>query len=369
MSRRLIGAALATAVLSMPACGADKRGSRAGDSGTVEFRDASVSLSGRHPKGWHRAKAVSEVLDPREVLVLATYPLRGGNEAGECAPRRPLADLPPDGAFVWLIEYRPLRGDVWADFPRSRFKVKPAHFSLARSDLVRYVSCHPGPGYTTTFRAADRPFQLFVAFGEQASDERLAQVEATLDSLRFETLPPPPPDPYAGWPLINDSPGDSLRPPAGWPAAAVMFSLESLRPRPLLFASNVPLAGLPAKLVPHVDELPGDRPFPTRALDAFPREGVLLWVVEEREGGPSADFPAIGRTWPRRADFSETEAATRVAPGVSWLRAGGSFQGYRFSVWIGSGPEAADDDLRLALHSASSLAISGCRDRSEGCTR
>jgi hypothetical protein len=366
---RLIGAALAIAVLFVPACGAAERESRASDSGTVEFRDASVGLSGRHPEGWHRAKAVSNILDPREVLVLATYPLRGGNEAGECAPRRPLADLPPDGAFVWLIEYRPLRGDVWADFPRGRFKVKPAHFRLPRSDLNRNISCHPGPGYTTTFRAADRPFQLFVAFGEQVSDERLGQVEATLDSLSFETLPPPPPDPYAGWPLVNDSPGDSLRPPRGWPAAAVMFSLESPRPRPLFFASSVPLAGLPAKLVPHVGDLPGNWPFPTRALAAFPREGVLLWVVEEGEGGESVDFPATGRTWPRRADFEETEAATRVAPDVTWLRAGGSFQGYRFSFWIGRGAEAGDDDLRLALHSASSLAISGCRDSRNGCTQ
>ena len=366
---RLIFCTLAMAVLVMAACGADESGSRASDSETVEFRDESVGLSVRHPEGWHRAKAVSEILDPREVLVLATYPLRGGNEAGECAPKRPLADLPPDGAFVWLIEYRPPRGDVWAGFPRGRFKVKPDHFRLPRSDLTRNISCHPGPGYTTTFRAADRPFQLFVAFGEQASDERLAQVEATLDSLRFEPLPPPPPDPYAGWPLINDSPGDSLRPPAGWPAAAVMFSLESPRPRPLFFTSNLPLAGLPAKLVPHVDELPGNWPFPMRALDAFPREGVFLWVFEEREGETSVDFPAIGPGWPRWADFEETKAPTSVAPEVMWLRAGGSFKGYRFTVWIGGGPDATDNDLRLALRSASSLAVSGCRDRSEACTQ
>jgi hypothetical protein len=369
MSSRLVGAALAVAVLLMPACGADKEGSRAGDSGTVEFRDVGVGLSGRHPEGWHRAKAVSEILDPREVLVLATYPLRGGNEAGECAPRRPLADLPPDGAFVWLIEYRPLRGDVWADFPRSRFKVKPDHFRLLRSDLARNIACHPGPGYTTTFRAADRPFQLFVAFGDRVSDERLSEVETTLDSLRFETLPAPSPDPYAGWPLINDSPGDSLRPPPGWPAAAVMFRLESVRPRPLFFASNVPLAGLPTKLVPHVDALPGDWPFATRALDAFPRKGVLLWVVEERAGEASKAFQAIELGWPRRADFEETKVATSIAPEVMWLRAGGSFQGYRFTVWIGGGPDATDNDLRLALHSASSLAVSGCRDREDGCTQ
>jgi hypothetical protein len=42
-------------------------------------------------------------------------------------------------------------------------------------------------------------------------------------------------------------------------------------------------------------------------------------------------------------------------------------RGYRFSVWIASGPDASEEDRRLALKalkSAASLAVSGCgRDR------
>jgi hypothetical protein len=220
----------------------------------------------------------------------------------------------------------------------------------------------------TTFSASDRPFQLLVAFGERAPDERLAQVRAVLDSLRFERLPPPPPDPYAGWPLVNDNPGDSLRPPPGWPATASMFLPgKTPRPRPLFFASNVPLPGLPQRLVPHVDELPA--PFPRAALDDFPPAGVLLWVLEEEKGGPSPGYPTVERGWPSPSAFAgiRTKLAPD-APELRWLRAGGSFRGYRFSVWVASGSRASEDDLRLAVKSGASLAVSGCwRDGVQDC--
>jgi hypothetical protein len=334
--------------------------------GFIRFDEPAVGISGRYPVGWHRAGALTNLVSPREVLALATYPLRGGAEAGECAPDTARADMPPGGTFIWLLEYRPLRGDVWSDLPRDRFPPK-RHFEIRRADLKdENVSCFLGPAYLTTFRDADRPFQMLVAFGGRPRDEQLRQVDAILDSLRFEELPSPPPDPYAGWPSVNDNPGDSLRPPPGWSAAAAMFPPEKTpRPRPLFFASNRPLSGLPQKLVPYVDELPG--PFPARALASFPPDGVLVWALEEQKGGPSAQFPQIGRVWPARADFEQAEAPA-TSPGVRWLRAGGSFRGYRFSVWVATGLEANDADLALALKSAESLAVSGCwRERFDDC--
>jgi hypothetical protein len=81
-----------------------------------------------------------------------------------------------------------------------------------------------------------------------------------------------------------------LRPPPSWPATAAMFPPATTpRPRPLFFASNRPLPGLPQKLVPFVHELPG--PFPSLALADFPSEGVLLWIAEEAKGEPSPQFP------------------------------------------------------------------------------
>ena len=328
------------------------------DDGFVRFHDPETGIAGRHPDTWHRARALTNLVVPREVLTLATYPLRDGAEAGECAPDTARADMPPNGAFIWLLEYRPTLGDVWANLPRDRFPLRPDRFRIRR-DRLAHVNCFDEPGYSTTFRDADRPFQLLVAFGGKPSDELLAEVEAILDSLDLAPLPPPPPDPYAGWPLLSDNAGDSYRPPPGWAATAATFSSTTPRPRALFFAGNRPLFGLPAKLVPHADTLP---PSPSSAVaNDFPRDGVLVWVVEERLGGVSKEFAAIDRNWPREDDFRPTEVLTKPNPELRWLRAGGSFRGYRFSVLIGIGPEASREDVRLALKSAAALAVSGCR--------
>ena len=346
-----------------------------GASSLVHFDDPGVGLSGQHPHDWHRERAVGNLVLPREVLSLASYSLRGGNKGGGCAPEKVLADMPPDGAFVWLQEYRPLQGEVWADLSRSSFPPKPVDFELRRTDLKPGLYCHRGPAYSTTFRAADRAFQLFLAFGDRAADERLAQVEAVLDSLRFENLPPPSPDPYAGWPLVSDNSGDSLRPPPGWPGAAFEYQPGmTSRPRMLFWASNLPLSGLPDKLVarmPEPDTVDDaeDNLFPIGALaNDFPPQGVVLFVLEEPKGAPPSEFPPIGLGWPARDDFEPSGYATEPVPELKWLSAGGSFSGYRFSVYIGRGPRASARDFELALKSAGSLALSGCwRDRYDDC--
>lgn len=335
--------------------------------GAVPFHDSALGLSGEYPDGWYRAHALTNMADPREVLALASYPLRGRDSAGECAPKTALSDLPRDGAFTWLIEYRPARGDVWADLPRDRFPPKPEPFHVSATNLETGL-CQSGPGYGMTFRAANRPFQLLVAFGAGATNERMAEVEAILNSLRFDPVAPPPPDPYAGWPLVSDDAGDSLRPPPGWPGAAVNY--RTRRPHLLFFVSNRPLWGLPRTLVPRVDDpAAGDEVVPTGALaNEFPSDGVVLFVLEEAPGGPPAEFPPIGRGWPARADFGPGEMATEPAPELRWLKAAGSFAGFRFSVWIGRAPRASDRDLALALKSAASLALSGCRrDADDDC--
>jgi hypothetical protein len=336
------------------------------EDGFVRFHDIELGISGRHPQAWHRARALTNLVSPREVLALATYPLRDRADAGECAPDTARADMEPGGVFLWLLEYRPLRGDVWAGFPRERFAPRPDRFELDRGDLGGNNSCFPGPTYRTSFRAADRPFDLLIAFGGHATDERLKETEAILNSLGFDELPPPPPDLYAGWPLVSDNSGDSFRPPPDWAAASAMYRPGATpRPRPLFFASNRPLPGLPPRLVQHADGLPA--PFPNDALAGFPDEGVLVWALEEEKGGISAAFPAIGRAWPAQDDFIDAEAPT-TSPGVSWSRAGGSFRGYRFSVWVAAGALAGEADVELAVKSARSLAVSGCwRDRLDDC--
>jgi hypothetical protein len=145
----------------------------------VAFADAEAGVSGRHPPNWHRERALTQFAEPREVLALASYPLRGGAEAGECAPDTARRDMPPGGAFIWLLEYLEA-------LPTDRFPERPATFHLEPDRLVPHISCFPGPGYSTTFRVADRQFQLLVVFGGAPTAERLREVEEALDSLEFE---------------------------------------------------------------------------------------------------------------------------------------------------------------------------------------
>jgi hypothetical protein len=362
------GGAVAPAGAGAPAVSGSTDTSTAIQQTFRRFDDPAVGLSGGLPDGWYRARSISTLVEPREVLALATYPLRASGEVGECAPGNARADMPPDGVFIWLLEERPLLGDVWASLDRSRFPAKPARFHLSRADLERNDSCFPGPGHTTTFAAADRPFQLLVVFGSQPTQARLDTVNRILDSLEFAPLPPPPPDPYAGWTLINDNPGDSLRPPPGWPSAAGMFQPATTpRPRTMFFASNRPLPGLPARPVPYVDSLPGPWP-PTAALDALPPDGVLVWVVEENSGPASGAFPQIDRGWPRVTDVVPSAAPTDAPSSLQWLRAGGAWMSYRFAIWVVAGPDASSNDRAFAVKSVMSLAVSGCsRDAVETC--
>jgi hypothetical protein len=343
----------------------------AAPAGWRRHRAPALGITATVPDTWRVPdEPLTNTIDPREVLALATYPLKGGGKGGGLCftAQRALGPMPSDGALIWLLEYRPTRGDVWADLPRGRFPQRPNNYALSRADLQPGV-CGASLGLSTTFRDADRPFQLWLLFGERVSDARIAEVAQILSGLRFDDLPAPPPDPYAGWPLINTNPGDSLRPPPGWAASAAMFPVEKTpRPRPLFFASNRPLFGLPRKLVPRVDQLPG--PMPSAAVaNQFPQDGVLLWVVEESDRWQiGKNFKPIERGWPSPDDFRPAEVLTKPAPEVRWLSAGGEWRGYRFSIWIGSGPEASEEDRQLALKSAASLAVSGCwRDVIDDC--
>jgi hypothetical protein len=190
--RSMIGFLAATSLAAGVVAGGRAHAGGAEASRVVD-RDAGVAVT--RPKGWHVVEPpISSLGEPAERLLLTSYPAeRGGN----CGPDRALRALPSGGALVYLFEYRPSVGDPWRGLRRRDFPLRPAHFALRRGALASY-ECWRAPTYLIRFRDADRPFQLHVALGKRATAARRAQVLRVLDSLRFERLPPPPPDPYAG---------------------------------------------------------------------------------------------------------------------------------------------------------------------------
>lgn len=330
-------------------------GSRADAGGAQASRvtDPAAGLSLVRPADWHLVEPpISSLSFPKERLLLTSYPAKRG---GNCGPDRALSALPATGALVYLFEYRPRVGDPWRGLRRSDFPPRPARFSLRRAQLGTYECIH-APSYLIRFRAAARPFQLHVALGERASAARRAQVLRVLDSLRFDPLPAPPPDPFAGWGSIHEELGDSLRVPPGWAAGTTTSPRRYARPRSLLYASSARLAGLPATGANRAQRLPAA--VPARELGPG---GVLLWVREERKGPAAADGP--GGVGPD--DFQLVERGD----GRIWERAEIRADRHRFSILVVSGPAATDGDRALAHKAATTFAYSAGRVRDRACRR
>src|SRR2546423_13035056 len=112
-------ALLATATLA--ACGQHVRASPAGQVIHDTRRGIEVEL----PPGWQHATAslTPQLADPREVLSVATFPLRYRQTGCTQYPSSALAALGPEDALVTLQERGLDPRSTWPDFPP-----RPAHF-------------------------------------------------------------------------------------------------------------------------------------------------------------------------------------------------------------------------------------------------
>jgi hypothetical protein len=352
ITRTLAGLLAAVAI----AAGAVAAASGAAGGPAADYADPARGVSAMVPAGWHAAGPLTALAFPREIVTVASFPLRRG---GSCGPDRALEDMPADGALVFVLEYRPARGPVWTGGThRASFPPRPAHLGLPRTAPQSY-ECFGRPGYLLRFRDADRPLQIMVALGPKATPSRRRAVERVLDGLRFTPLPPPPPDPYAGWPTLVDESGDSLRAPPRWTSLVTAIPRRLPRPRTLFLTASHRLSGLPAGRRRRVGALPA--PGVTPGLMQLPAGAVVLWLTEERRGGPSAAFrpPVRGQPWPAAQDFHATRGGpARRWPALAWRRAGLSWRGLRFTAWIAAGSEAGPRRIALAQQAAGSAGLS-----------
>lgn len=145
--------------------------------------DARHGLSYELPAGWFRARRslTPHLVDPREVLSAATYPLRYRQTSCAQVPGSALEDLPRDGAFLTIEE----RGRGSAD----GFPARPAHFGPQEGGNADFRGCVPRARFNDswfTFGDGGRHFHVDVAFGPQATRATRAQAWAILDSLRVD---------------------------------------------------------------------------------------------------------------------------------------------------------------------------------------
>jgi hypothetical protein len=136
------------------------------------------------PPGWHRAEAslTPNLVDPRERLSVATFPLDGADLCGA------IARVPPAGAFVTVQE----RGrGASGDFPArpARFEPDP---ELPGTSALPYCAGgdHAPPipmlDYWFTFSEHGRAFHVFVGIGKDSPAEVRQEAFGILDSLRLD---------------------------------------------------------------------------------------------------------------------------------------------------------------------------------------
>ena len=187
--------AVAALALSQAACGQAERGTDRPAAATVPgpgltiHRDQKRGYEVTFPSSWFRARENLTrrlLVDPREILTVATFPLRL-RRSERCyppfdAPVPALDRLGPRDALVSVQE----RIDIEHPVPDSR----PRRFSLSPLDLhYRGRDCARrtlGSASFIGFADQGRQFYAFVALGRAASSYTRGAVRRMLDSLVFE---------------------------------------------------------------------------------------------------------------------------------------------------------------------------------------
>lgn len=141
-------------------------------SGSVPPAPVHVDL----PSGWIEKEApVPGSSSPRVVAGFGTWDFPTG---GDCGPEPALADLPDDGAFVWILEYADpgYRGDFVGLSPKFSIDLQtpPARWECADSAASRMY----------LFRIGGRLFEFHVALGPNATEGTIEQVNHLITSLR-----------------------------------------------------------------------------------------------------------------------------------------------------------------------------------------
>jgi hypothetical protein len=149
------------------------------------------------PQGWVVAEEnlTPWLVSPSEILSLGTLPLRvshdpeGGLRLFD-APVAPeaLADLTSRDAFVSLQEEGGRPGPFFEDRP-DRFGPRPCEDAIFGCNPDHWDGA-PFRAWWIPFRDAGKGFYLFVAIGNDATQELRDQAWAVADSLMFESTEP-----------------------------------------------------------------------------------------------------------------------------------------------------------------------------------
>gem|GEM_PF-6152459 len=139
------------------------------------------------PPGWHEVhRHLTGVLIPVQAFAAATYPIVLHHRPGQCGPPRAiLAEMPPGGALLQVIEYPPRALDGHP-LRVPRLPRRPARFTWADATWAPFECA--GPSFQFTYRQFGRALQAQIWMHPTTADPTLrAGALRILNHLR----PPP----------------------------------------------------------------------------------------------------------------------------------------------------------------------------------
>lgn len=171
--------------VALASCSSGDEGSR-----NAVFENGSAGISITLPDGWHAGTGpVTGLLDPRERMVLTSFPIEGNVLSRGCSPNGLLRQLPRSGVAALLLEYMHTGA-------RRNLQRRPDRFRLGPQRAGPFDCFTPQPTANArlfVFSEAGRAFQLLVAVGRTATRETRRTAARTLDSIRIEPCDSPLP--------------------------------------------------------------------------------------------------------------------------------------------------------------------------------
>ena len=206
----------------------------------VLFQDLGKDpFSVEYPAGWTLAEeSLTDLIDPREIVSIGTFPPRPGGAAPTDAflPGNAIADVGPGDVFLTVQERR-------TPGAATRYPDRPAHFGPDAGCGSGDPSCPDGTSlgieglraWWIPFRdtASERTFYAFVAMGEEAYRDpaRSSAAWRVLDSMAFDVdrepaeLPPPIREDYRAE-FVSSERGYRFWPRSGRATEGVVYRFE-----------------------------------------------------------------------------------------------------------------------------------------------
>jgi hypothetical protein len=154
------------------------------------FQSGAAGISLTVPNGWQATtRRFTGLLDPRERVILTSFPVDGVARSRNCSPTRMLSRMPRSGVVASLLEYM----DAAA---RRNVDPRPRRFQLGPAAFPGFECFWPPRGtdaYVFNFGAGGRAFQLLVAVGRDATPAMRQAAAEALDSIRIEACDQPLP--------------------------------------------------------------------------------------------------------------------------------------------------------------------------------